>query len=80
MTAIPHAARALTSALGRFERASTRTLEAATGVGDDTDIAATVVEMIEAKTQVKAAVAIVRFSDEMWKALLELQREERPRR
>ena len=77
MTAIPHAARALTSALGRFERASVRSLEAATGVGEDLDPVTPIVEVIEAKTQVKAAVAVVRFSDEMWKALIEIQRDQR---
>ncbi|MBL8537546.1 MAG: hypothetical protein JNM59_09110 [Hyphomonadaceae bacterium] len=69
MTAIPHAALALTSALGRFDRASLRTVEAATGVGEPE---AALVDLIEAKTQVKASVAVVRFADEMWKALLAL--------
>jgi len=33
------------------------------------------VDMIEAKTQVKAGVAIIRFADEMWDALLSISRE-----
>lgn len=73
MTAIPHAAEALTSASGRFERSSARLLEAASGVGGD--MAEPLVEMIAAKTQFKAAVATVRFADEMWDALLEIGRE-----
>ncbi len=71
MTAIPHAAVALTSALGRFDAAATRAVEAATGA-DDVAIGEAMVEMIEAKTQVKAGVAIIRFADEMWDALLSI--------
>ncbi|WP_395646617.1 hypothetical protein [Terricaulis sp.] len=74
MTAIPHAAEALTSALSRFGHASSRMLGAANGATDDTDQAAAVIDMMEAKTQVKAAVAVVRFSDEMYQALLDIGR------
>jgi hypothetical protein len=70
MTAIPHAALALTSALGRFELAGSRLLEAATGSGDGAEAA--LVEKIEAKAQAKAGVALVRFADEMYQALLEI--------
>jgi hypothetical protein len=73
MTAIPHASLALTSALGRFERAGSRLLGAATGAGEAP--APALVEMIEAKTQLKAGVAVVRFADEMYEALLEIGRE-----
>jgi len=78
MTAIPHAAQALTSALDRFGHASARVLEAVTG---DDAVAASegLVEMIEAKTQAKAGVAVIRFSDEMFDALLEIAREPQPR-
>ena len=76
MTAIPHAAVALTSALDRFGHASARVLEAVTG-GDDADLGAAFVEMTEAKAQLKAGVALVRFSDEMFTALLEIGREPR---
>ncbi len=79
MTAIPHAARALTSALGRFERASTRMLEAATGVGDSNDAASSFVELVKAKHQVKAGVAVIRFSDVMMEELLKIQSEPRRR-
>jgi hypothetical protein len=71
MTAIPHAAEALTSALDRFGHASMRVLEAVTGA-DESDLGAAFVEMTEAKTQLKASVAVVRFSDEMWRALVEI--------
>jgi len=73
VTAIPHAAEALTSASGRFERSSARLLEAASGVGGD--VAAPLVEMIEAKAQFKAGVAVIRFADEMWDALIEISRD-----
>lgn len=70
MTAIPHAAEALTSASGRFERSSARLLEAASGAGDD--MAEPLARMIAAKTQFKAGLAVVRFADEMWDALIEM--------
>jgi len=73
MSAIPHAAEALTSASGRFERSSARLLEAASGAGGD--IAAPLVEMAQAKTQMKASVAVIRFADEMYQALLDIGRE-----
>jgi hypothetical protein len=76
MTAPPHAAWALTSALGRFDRASARLVEAATGEGEPE---AAMVEMAEAKTQVEAGVAVVKFADEMWNALMEIAREPRRR-
>jgi len=75
MTAIPHAAVALTSALDRFGHASTRLLGAVSGAPEDTGAA--LVGMIEAKTQAKAAVSVIRFSDEMWDALVEIGQEPR---
>ena len=78
MTAIPHAALALTSALDRFGHASVRALEAVTG-GDDAALADAFVDMTEARTQAKAGVALIRFSDEMFQALLEIGREPRDR-
>jgi hypothetical protein len=74
MTAIPHAALALTSALDRFGHASARVLEAVTG-GDAADLGAALVEMSAAKTQAKAGVAVVRFADEMYEALLQIGQE-----
>ena len=78
MTAIPHAALALTSALDRFGHASVRVLEAVTGAGD-ADLGAALVEMTEAKTQAKAGVAVIRFADEMYEALLQIGQESQRR-
>lgn len=33
------------------------------------------IEMIETKTQFKAGVAVIRFADDMWDALIEISRE-----
>jgi hypothetical protein len=74
MTAIPHAALALTSALDRFGHASARVLEAVTGA-DEADLGAALVEMSAAKTQAKAGVTVIHFADEMYEALLEIRRE-----
>src|SRR5262249_47483086 len=71
MTAIPHAAEALTSALDRFEQASTRLLGAVSGVGDG-DAGEQLVEITAAKMQFSAGVALIRFSDEMWSALMDI--------
>lgn len=74
MTAIPHAGMALTSALDRFEHASLQVLGAVTG-GHDAKLAEGLAAMSAAKTQVKASVALVRFSDEMFEALLKIGQE-----
>ena len=58
MTAIPHAALALTSALDRFGHASARVLEAVTGA-DDADLGAALVEMSAAKTQARAGASVI---------------------
>jgi hypothetical protein len=71
MTAIPHAALALTSALDRFGHASARVLEAVTGA-DETDLGAALVDMSAAKTQAQAGVAVIRFADAMWDELLRI--------
>lgn len=73
MTAISTSAGVLTSALGRFERASLRRLEAAIGAGEAEDAITPVAEIMQAKVQAKAGVAGVRFSDLMWEALIDLQ-------
>ena len=78
MTAIPHAALALTSALDRFGHASARVLEAVTGA-DEADLGAALVDMSAAKAQAKASVSVIRFADEMWDALVEIGREPRDR-
>ena len=74
MTAIPHAAEALTSALDRFGHASARVLEAVTGVGD-ADLGESLVDVMKAKVQAKASIAVIRFSEEMWDALVEIGKE-----
>ena len=74
MTAIPHAAEALTSALDRFGHASWRVLGAVTG-GDEADLGSALVDMSAAKVQAKAALAVIHFSDEMWNALVEIGQE-----
>ncbi len=71
MTAIPHAALALTSALDRFGHARSRMLEAVTGAGD-ADIGAALADMAAAKAQVKAGIAVIRLSDDMLAALLDI--------
>lgn len=73
MTAIPRAAEAMTSASGRFEHASARLLEAASGA--PADMAEPLVELLAAKTQFKAGVATVRFADALWRELLDMQRD-----
>lgn len=76
MTAIPHAAEALTSASGRFEHSSARLLEAASGL-DNAAMAEALTEMSAAKAQFKAALAVIRFSNEMWDALMDVARDRR---
>ncbi len=77
MTAIPHAALALTSALDRFGHASVRVLEAVTG-GDDRNIGSAFADMSLAKVQAVAAISVIRFSDEMYKALIDIAKEPEP--
>ncbi len=78
MIAISRAAGAITGASGRFERASQRLLEAASGAGTSDDMATPMVDMMKAKTEFKAAIAVVKFSDAMMEALLNMQ--SKPRR
>jgi tryptophan synthase alpha subunit len=53
-------------------------LEAVTGA-DGTVLGSALVEMSAAKTQAKAGVALIRFADEMYEALLEIGRDPQPR-
>ena len=71
MSAIPHAAKALTSAFDRLELAATRTLEAVNGASGGTEAALT--DMTMAKHQLKALVAVTRLADSMLAELLRLQ-------
>jgi len=74
MTAIPPIAVALTSALDRFEHAGSRMLGAVTGA-DDSAIGSAYVDMSTAKVQAVAAISMIRFSDEMYKALIAMSQE-----
>lgn len=76
MTALPPAAEALTSAFGRFDRANAHLVEAATGVGQ-ADVGAAMVGAMTSRIAAIAAIQSVRFSDDVWKALLELQHKAR---
>ena len=72
MTAIPHAAEALTSALDRFEQASTRLLGAVSGATSD-EVGQQLAEISAARVQFSAGVAVIHFSDEMWSALINIR-------
>jgi hypothetical protein len=75
MSATPSPALALTRAFDRFDRASARALNATRNT-NDVDLATAFVDQRTAVTEVKAIRASVRFSDEMWKALLDLAKED----
>jgi flagellar hook protein FlgE len=53
-------------------------LGAVTGASD-ADLGSALVDMSAAKTQFAAGVAVIRFSDEMWCALVDIGREPRDR-
>jgi hypothetical protein len=72
MTAIPHAAEALTSALDRFEHASPRLLGAVSGAASG-DAGEQLVQISAARIQFSAGVALIHFSDEMWTALMDIR-------
>jgi flagellar basal body rod protein FlgC len=62
----------LTAATQRFEASATRI--ATMGVeGQDVDLAHEMVEMISARRQFSANLSVVRFAQDMWEALLDLQ-------
>lgn len=70
MTAPPHAAKALTSAYDRLESASLRLLGAVSGGREDAGAA--IADMIAANAQARASLAVIRFSDDMYEALLNI--------
>ena len=72
MSAISSPALALASAFDRFERSGARAVAAASG-DERYDLATEMVDQIEAVAEVKANVALVRFADEMWNALLDVR-------
>jgi len=71
MTAIPHAAEALTSALDRLDRANTRVLGAVSGVGGE-DVGSALADASQAQMQFRAALSLVRFSDDMLQELIKM--------
>lgn len=71
MTALlPAAATAIDNASRLFERSGVQLLDAVSG--GDADAGAALVGMAQAKAQFHAGVALIRFSNEMWDALLEI--------
>jgi hypothetical protein len=72
MTAIPHAAEALTSALDRLDHANMRVLEAVSGAGDG-NVGSALADASEARMQFRATVALIHFSDNMWHELLKIR-------
>jgi len=76
MSAIPSPALALTRAFDRLERSGARVVNAAQSA-DGADLAPAIVDQMDAKAQARAAMALVKFSDEMTKALLDIARQPR---
>jgi hypothetical protein len=76
MSAIPSPALALTRAFDRLERSSARVINAAQSA-DGAELPTAIVDQMDAKAQARAAIALVKFSDEMTKALLDLARQPR---
>lgn len=76
MSATPSPALALTRAFDRLERSSARVVNAANS-NDGGDLPSAIVDQIDAKAQTRAAMALVRFSDQMTKALLDIARSPR---
>lgn len=72
MSAIPHAAKALTSAYGRLEQAGMQLLGAVNGVRGYDNAEGALVDMLLAKADIRASVAVIRISDEMYGALLDI--------
>ncbi len=73
MTAIPHAAGARSNALGRFERASMRRLEAAIGAGEDDEIVTPIAATTGVQARAGPGSSGAHFSNQLWGALIEEQ-------
>jgi flagellar hook protein FlgE len=56
----------------KFEASATR-IAGSGGDGDSADLGSQMVGLTEAKTAFKANVAVVRFAQDMWDSLLQLQ-------
>jgi flagellar hook protein FlgE len=71
----------LIAASARFEASASRTArmgaaDPATGKADDSvDLGSEVVEQTEAKHQFSANLGVIRVADEMWRALLDIQKD-----
>jgi len=63
----------LAAASARFEAAAQRVARG----GDDADTASAVVEQVSAKQQFRANLGVVRIADQMWRALLDIQAQDR---
>lgn len=70
MTAIPNAAGVLTSALGCFERASMRRLEAAKGADEDDEIVTPISATTGVRARTRPGSGGAHFSDQLWEALI----------
>jgi len=62
----------LLAAERRFDASATQ-IAASAGADDAGDTITPMVDMIEAKTAFSANLAVVRFADDMWRSLLDLQ-------
>jgi flagellar hook protein FlgE len=71
----------LLAASARFEASASRTARlgasepAGAPAGDDADLSSEVVEQIEAQHAFSANLGVIKIADEMWRALLEVQKE-----
>jgi len=72
MSAIATAAQAVSAAFVRLDRGA-QTLQRGVAGLDDSDPAAGMVEMMEAKHQLSANVSVVRIADSMMQELLKIQ-------
>lgn len=71
MDALSIARGGLAAAERRFEAAATRVAQSS---GDESvDLGHEMVEMVQAKHHFSANLKVIRFADEMWKSLLEIQ-------
>lgn len=61
----------LAAAERRFETAASRVAQAASD--ESIDLGQEMVEMIQAKHHFSANLKVIRFADEMWRSLLEIQ-------
>jgi flagellar hook protein FlgE len=68
----------LMAASARFEASASRTarMGATDGQspGDSVDLGQEVVEQVQAKTQFSANLGVIRIADQMWQALLDIQK------